>query len=156
MRTLVIRVLLSSVLLLSVLPALSQGQIILDGSLGPRGTLAAPSYRIGADLGQSHGGNLYHSFGQFNVQTGESASFTGPNTIANIVSRVTAGQHSLIDGRLRSEIAGANLILLNPSGVLFARMRASGSVGRFTSGRRIFCVSRMGRNFPPTWGRRAC
>jgi large exoprotein involved in heme utilization and adhesion len=86
-RTLVIRVLLSSVLLLATLPALSQGQISLDGSLGPRGPLAGPNYRIGADVGQSRGSNLFHSFGQFNVQPGESATFTGPNTIANIVGR---------------------------------------------------------------------
>jgi len=129
-RTLVIRVLLSSALLLTTLPVLSQGQITLDGSLGPRGPLAGPNYRVGADLGQIRGSNLFHSFGQFNVQTGESASFTGPNTIANIVGRVTGGQQSFIDGRLRSEIAGANLFLLNPSGVLFgqhASLDVSGS-----------------------------
>ena len=51
--------------------------------------------------------------------TGESATFTGPSTVANIVSRVTGGQPSSIDGQLRSEITGANLFLLNPSGVVF-------------------------------------
>jgi filamentous hemagglutinin family protein len=111
--------LLSSGLLLGVLRGSSDAQITLDGSLGPPGPLTGPDYRIGAELGQLRGSNLFHSFGAFNVPTGGSATFTGPPTIANILSRVTGGQPSAIDGLLRSEIAGANLFLLNPSGVLF-------------------------------------
>jgi filamentous hemagglutinin family protein len=64
------------------------------------------------------------------VLTGGSATFTGPSTITNILSRVTGGQPSAIDGVLRSEILGANLYLLNPSGVLFgpnASLDVSGS-----------------------------
>jgi filamentous hemagglutinin family protein len=122
--------LLRSVILLSTLPALSQSQIILDGSLGPRGPLTGPNYRIDANLGQIRGSNLFHSFGQFNVRTDESATFAGPNTITNVVGRVTGGEPSLIDGRLRSEIAGASLFLLNPNGVMFgpkASLEVSGS-----------------------------
>ena len=37
----------------------------------------------------------------------------------NILSRVTGGQQSVIEGRRLSTIPGANLYLLNPSGVLF-------------------------------------
>ena len=121
---------LSSVLLLQAVLTVSHAQISLDGSLGPRGPLTGPNYRIGADVGQIRGGNLFHSFGEFNVPTGGSATFTGPQTIANILSRVTGGQPSSIDGLLRSEIAGANLYLLNPSGVLFgpnASLDVSGS-----------------------------
>jgi filamentous hemagglutinin family protein len=99
--------------------AVSHAQITLDGSLGPRGPRTGPHYLIGANLGQIRGSNLFHSFEHFNVPTGGSATFTGPATIANILSRVTGGQPSSIDGLLRSEIAGANLYLLNPSGVLF-------------------------------------
>jgi filamentous hemagglutinin family protein len=111
--------LLSGGLLLSVLLAVSQAQITLDGILGPRGPIPGPNYRIDANVGQIRGSNLFHSFGAFNVPTSGSATFTGPNTIANIVGRVTEGQPSAIDGRLRSEIAGAHLFLLNPSGVFF-------------------------------------
>jgi filamentous hemagglutinin family protein len=130
-RSRLIRTLLfSSILVQSALLAVSQAQLTLDGSLGPGGPLAGPHYRIGAELGQIRGSNLFHSFGQFNVPTGGSATFAGPDTIANIVSRVTGGQQSVIDGRLRSEILGANLYLLNPSGVLFgpnASLDVSGS-----------------------------
>jgi filamentous hemagglutinin family protein len=124
------RLLLGSILLQSILIVLCEGQIILDGSLGPRGPLPGPDYQIGAELGQIRGSNLFHSFDQFSVPTGGSATFTGPGSIDNIIGRVTGGQLSFIDGVLRSRIAGANLFLLNPSGVMFgpnASLAVSGS-----------------------------
>jgi filamentous hemagglutinin family protein len=140
----------SSVLWLVALLTVSHAQLTLDGSLGPRGPLPGPHYHIGAELGQIRGGNLFHSFGAFNVPTGGSATFTGPNTIANIVGRVTGGQPSAIDGLLRSEIAGAHLYLLNPSGVLFgpnASLDVSGSFHvstadflRFADGAKFFAT----------------
>lgn len=120
----------SGSLLVSLFLAVSQAQISLDGSLGPRGALTGPDYAIPAAVGQIRGGNLFHSFGQFTIRTGESATFTGPDTIANILSRVTGGMRSDIDGTLRSTIDGANLFLLNPAGVLFgpnARLDVRGS-----------------------------
>jgi len=107
------------VLLLSLFLAIGQGQMVLDGSLGRSGSLRDPDYVIPAEAGRIRGSNLFHSFRQFNVRTGESATFTGPASIANILSRVTGGQQSFIDGLLQSEIPGANLYLLNPSGVVF-------------------------------------
>jgi large exoprotein involved in heme utilization and adhesion len=82
---------LSSVLLLQAVLTVSHAQITLDGSLGPRGPLTGPNYRIGPELGQLRGSNLFHSFGEFNVPTRGRVTFAGPNTIANIVSRVTGG-----------------------------------------------------------------
>src|SRR5947208_1718739 len=122
--------LLSSVLAQSILMAVSQAQITLDGSLGHQGPLAGPNYRIDAKVGQIRGSNLFHSFEQFNVPTGGRATFSGPAAIKNILGRVTGGQPSSIDGVLQSEIDGANLYLLNPTGVLFgpnARLEVSGS-----------------------------
>jgi filamentous hemagglutinin family protein len=109
------------VALLLVLAAATPGesQITTDGSLGPARTLSGPSVTIGSDLGQVRGSNLFHSFGQFNVNTGQSVTFTGPTSIANILSRVTGGSPSIVDGLLRSTIPGANMFLLNPAGVLF-------------------------------------
>jgi len=101
--------------------AAAQAQITADGTLGKPGALTGPHYRIESELGKQVGGNLFHSFGQFNVNTGESATFTGPDSVQNIISRVTGGGKSLIDGWLRSEIPGANLYLLNPGGVLFGK-----------------------------------
>ena len=105
-------------------------QIVLDGSFGGAGPLSGPHYAIGANLGRQLGGNLFHSFGQFNILAGQSATFSGPAAVTNIVSRVTGGSPSLIDGVLRSTIAGANLYFVNPSGIVFgqnAQLDVSGS-----------------------------
>jgi filamentous hemagglutinin family protein len=109
----------------------SWAQVTLDGTLGKARPLPGPNYAITADLGQQHGGNLFHSFGLFSIQRGESATFSGPSSVSNIIGRVTGGQVSSIDGLLRSTIPGANLYLLNPAGLLFgenARLDVSGSV----------------------------
>ncbi len=90
------------------LPAAARGQVVTDGTVGPARTLAGPNFDVTPDLGQTRGGNLFHSFGAFHVPARGSATFTGPATIANTLSRVTGGQPSAIDGVLRSEIAGAN------------------------------------------------
>jgi filamentous hemagglutinin family protein len=83
--------------------------------------------------GTTQGPNLFHSFDRFEVGTRDTARFTRPNTpntIDNIISRVTGGHVSHIDGTIRSEIAGANLYLLKPSGMVFgpnARLDVQGS-----------------------------
>lgn len=104
-------------------------QVITDGSLGgptgPVGPGTIPgvgptTYHITDSLGKQAGQNLFHSFSSFNVGTGESATFTAAsNGIRNVVSRVTGGSYSSIDGTLRSTIQGASLYFLNPWGVLF-------------------------------------
>ena len=60
----------------------------------------------------------------------ESATFTGPGSVENILGRVSGGSASFIDGRLSSQIPGANLFLMNPSGLMFgpnATLDLSGS-----------------------------
>jgi len=101
------------------LPA--KAQITHDQSLGATGKLhlSGPDYEIRAKYGRQAGSNLFHSFEQFNIHSGESATFTGPDTVRNIVSRVTGGSASWIDGKLASAIPDADLYLLNPSGVMF-------------------------------------
>ncbi len=106
--------------------------IALDGTVGPAGRLdlPGPNYEIKAEYGEHAGSNLFHSFRQFNIHSGESATFTGPNSVQNIVSRVTGGGASWIDGRLGSAIPNAGLWFLNPAGVMFgpnASLDLSGS-----------------------------
>jgi filamentous hemagglutinin family protein len=97
----------------------SWSEVTLDGSLGRAGALSGPDYQITEDLGQRAGSNLFHSFGQFNLQSAESATFSGNPAIQNVISRVTGGSPSSIDGALRSTIPNANLYFLNPAGVFF-------------------------------------
>ena len=97
----------------------TSAQITLDGTLGPKSALKGPDYVISADVGKQVGNNLFHSFGDFNVHTHESATFTGPNSVDNVIGRVTGGNMSTIDGRLSCDIPNANLYLVNPAGVMF-------------------------------------
>jgi len=108
----------------------SQAEITLDGTLGQSGALTGPDYLIEANLGQKHGSNLFHSFQYFNLQSHESATFTGPNNINNVISRVTGGNPSHIDGLIRSTIPKADMYFLNPYGIMFgenAKLDVQGS-----------------------------
>jgi filamentous hemagglutinin family protein len=115
--------LVSGILLLCGLLAVSQAAVTSaitgDGTLGTTVTQSGTVHTITGGTRPGNGPNLFHSFDRFSVGTGDTARFTGPTGIANILNRVTGGQPSAIDGLLRSEITGANLYLLNPSGVLF-------------------------------------
>ena len=108
----------------------AQAQIQTDGSLGLAQKLNGPNYIIDEGLGQRAGSNLFHSFSEFNIDKGESATFRGANEISNVISRVTGGKLSTIDGLLKSEIENANFYLINSAGVLFgpnARLSIDGS-----------------------------
>jgi filamentous hemagglutinin family protein len=106
-------------------------QIVLDGSMGTAGELKGPDYNISSEYGYQAGSNLFHSFRDFNINTGESATFGGPDSVRNIISRVTGGVSSWIDGELRSTISGADIYLLNPSGVMFGANAALNISGSF-------------------------
>src|SRR5215470_4401402 len=93
--------------------AASAQRITVDGRFSPAQTLVGPNYAIGANLGRQVGGNLFHSFGQFGLTTAESATFAGPPMVTNVIGRVTGGSPSSIDGKIQSNIAGANLYLIN-------------------------------------------
>jgi filamentous hemagglutinin family protein len=99
--------------------ATSLAQIATDGTVGPARNLDGPDYRIGDDLGTRVGDNLFHSFKEFNIRTLESATFTGPADIANVISRVTGGARSEIDGALKSEVGTAGFYFVNPAGATF-------------------------------------
>ena len=105
-------------------------EIVTDGTVGSAGAISGPAYNISATLGQQSGTNLLHSFSSFNIATGESANFSGPASIQNIISRVTGNTLSSIDGAINSSVNGANLWLINPNGIIFgdnASLNVSGS-----------------------------
>jgi len=108
----------------------SQAEVTLDGTLGHSGALPGPNYLIGEDLGQQYSRNLFHSFQDFNLQSHESATFTGTNNLNNVISRVTGGNPSHIDGLIRSTILNADMYFINPYGIMFgpnARLDVQGS-----------------------------
>ena len=111
--------------------ALAQN-ITLDGTLGVARPLAGPNYNILQSDGQTVGSNLFHSFGKFNLDSGETANFYSDSSIRNILARVTGGQ-SLINGLLQTVSGNVNLFLINPSGIAFGP-NAQLSVGDTTRG----------------------
>ena len=88
-------------------------------------------YMIVPGLGQQVGSNLFHSFGAFNLSQGETATFSGPASVANVIGRVTGGMPSSIDGTIHSTIPGANIYLINPAGVVFGPNAAVKVLGSF-------------------------
>jgi filamentous hemagglutinin family protein len=100
-------------------------------------TSVAPSggnFDITGGMRPGGGTNLFHSFGNFSLNAGESANFL--NTPArpattNILSRVTGGNPSNIFGTINTlDFPGANLFLMNPAGILFgptAQLNVDGS-----------------------------
>ena len=105
--------------LLLIISLSTPAQITTDGSLGPQLNLSGPDFQIGPDLGQQYGSNLFHSFKDFNLLSHESATFSGPNHLQNVMSRVTGGNPSNLDGLIRSTIPNANMYFLNPNGIMF-------------------------------------
>ncbi|GAB3355691.1 MULTISPECIES: two-partner secretion domain-containing protein [Giesbergeria] len=98
-------------------------QIRTDASLGqtPQ-TLQGPAYVLPELLGKRVGHNLFHSFGQFNIGSDESATFlTHSDGIRNVISRVTGGSMSQIHGTLalRAHSGTPAFYFLNPAGIVF-------------------------------------
>ncbi|BAU12100.1 unknown protein [Leptolyngbya sp. NIES-3755] len=106
--------------------------VVPDSSLGTIVTPNNGNFTItGGSLAGSH---LFHSFREFSIPTGGSASFDLVNTpnVSTIFSRVTGSTASSIDGLIKTinHSTPVSLFLLNPNGVLFgknARLDLSGS-----------------------------
>ncbi len=126
MKSIIFRLIIASCLLMYNGIQL-HAQVTLDGTTGSAGelSLTGPTYDIKSEYGEQAGTNLFHSFEQFSISKGKVANFGVSPETQNIISRVTGGSHSWIDGTLRStisgtsDISGANLYLLNPAGVMF-------------------------------------
>ncbi|QDL07890.1 S-layer family protein [Brasilonema octagenarum UFV-E1] len=113
----------------------AKAQITPDNSLGAENSVVTPNVEIKGipsdriDGGATRGANLFHSFQEFNINAGRGAYFSNPAGIANILTRVTGGNVSNIQGVL-GVLGKANLFLINPNGILFgpnARLDVGGS-----------------------------
>ena len=93
-------------------------QILPDATL-PENSIVTPEANLQRITGGTQArSNLFHSFSEFNVRTGETAHFENTLAIDNIITRVTGEQLSNIDGILRTN-GSANLFLVNPNGIHF-------------------------------------
>ncbi len=143
-------------------PPLGEAQVVRDGTIGapaagPVGPgiddLGVPAdYLIDETLGGRAGGNLFHSFSQFDLGPGTTATFTAAQPTDRILSRVTGGAASALHGRLRSTVLGADLFFMNPAGVLFGEgssIDVSGSL-HVTTAASLRLGDAAGTRFPAT------
>jgi filamentous hemagglutinin family protein len=137
-----------------ILASSGLAQVSADGSLSTT-VNSADGRNFVIEEGDRRGSNLFHSFRDFSVPTGGSASFNNAADVQNIFSRVTGSSVSNIDGLVRSN-GGANLFLLNPNGIVFgagAKLDVGGSfIGstanslRFSDGTVFSAVNPLGNS----------
>lgn len=91
--------------------------------------------------GATRGNNLlFHSFNRFSVGEGETAFFDHGNNIETILSRVTGGDRSQINGII-STAGNADIFIINPQGITFgpnATLEIGGSFIASTAERIVF------------------
>lgn len=99
--------------------SLVQAQVTSDETLSTKVT-TSNNLDFTITNGNQLGGNLFHSFQQFSMPEGGSASFANSLDVQNIFSRVTGNSISEINGLIETN-GSANLFLLNPNGIIFGR-----------------------------------
>jgi filamentous hemagglutinin family protein len=109
-------------------PTIAQADIRPDNTLPGESSIVENQGTLTfIEGGATRGSNLFHSFEEFNIRTGEGAYFLVPNlAIESVFSRITGNDPTNIDGVLGAAISresgiisGANLYLMNPNGILF-------------------------------------
>ncbi len=161
-------------LVLAGWPLAAVGQTIISPdvaagrALGTTVGQAGVTYTIAG--GTRAGGNLFHSFSQFDLGAGDTARWVGGGDAAavnNVINRVTGGQASRINGTIDSTaLPNATFYFVNPAGIVFgpgaqvnvpsaAHFSTAGEL-RFANGDRFAIATPNGSTLsvaaPEAWG----
>ncbi len=79
------------------------------------------------------GANLFHSFQQFGLDSGQIANFLSNPAIQNILGRVVGGDASMINGLIQVTGGNSNLFLMNPAGIVFGKDASLNVPASFTA-----------------------
>ena len=113
----------------------AQAQPIVPASDGT-GTLVTPNSnpnQFDIQGGTQSGANLFHSFSQFGLDQGQIANFLSNPTIQNILTRVTGGSASYINGLLQVTGGSSHLYIMNPAGIVFGSNASLNVPASFTA-----------------------
>ncbi|MGB3513449.1 MAG: filamentous hemagglutinin N-terminal domain-containing protein, partial [Microcoleaceae cyanobacterium] len=106
---------LLAVILGTIATTPANSQPITPANDGTGTTVNQNGNQFDIEGGARNGANLFHSFDQFNVNSGQTANFlTTPDT-RNILGRVTGGDASIINGLIQVIGGNSNLFLMNPA-----------------------------------------
>ncbi len=115
-----------SLLLEAPLKVLAQTRIYPDGTLPTNvNNIGGGVYEITGGVRPNNNANLFHSLKDFSIEFGDTARFVYDQGIQNIITRVTGGSPSQINGTIQTlmngtkDIGNANLFIINPSGIIF-------------------------------------
>ena len=107
----------------TITPAGTNTVVIQDGN----------SFNIFGNTVSKDGTNLFHSFGQFNLESGKTANFQVLPNIHNILARIVGGDPSLINGLIQITGGNSNLFLMNPAGIVFGSSASLNIPASFTA-----------------------
>jgi filamentous hemagglutinin family protein len=132
MRLCAISLWISAFLVAVLLPVEAQAQRITPARDGTGTIVRQNGNQIDIEGGTRSGdrANLFHSLEQFGLSRDQIVNFLSSPEIRNILTRVTGGDPSVIQGLIRVTGGNSNLFLMNPAGVIFgsnARLNIPGS-----------------------------
>ena len=112
-----LRFLLATSILASANAAYAQSIVPARDGLNTSVNKIGNQYNISG--GTQAGANLFYSLQKLGLSTGEIANFFSSPRVQNILTRVTGGEASLINGLIQVTGGNSNLYILNPAGIVF-------------------------------------